>query len=428
MGINLDVYQNAESPFFRKYNGMNVIGMPIKKLSPSWDERFFIEQSENYRNITRFNSQLHIYSAFEECYPYVASPSIGISHGISWDGPQNSAWENIETFGLLKFRYIKSAELCDKLVSVDTNTANWFQTIDYEIGNKKFSVIPNYVDVEKFKPREDFLNTENKIQITYPRRLYEPRGLYLVLNIAGKIIEKYPNVEFHFVGKGFDEDITNVQKAISKYPENIFCYSRSPFDMHEVYKNTDISLIPTLYSEGTSLSCLEAMASGNCVVANRVGGLTDLIINGYNGYLIEPNEDSMYETLDYILSNYNKVNSLKKCARETAIAFSKSIWKQRWKKVLSAFDLVPSKNNELIEFYLESVESINDTTYKLIKEELNNNNLVYLKCENANEKEKIEGQLLQVIEIDEEVVSLPTRIYATRKLAQKYRINKYYSI
>ena len=87
--------------------------------------------------------------------------------------------------------------------------------------------------------------------------------------------------------------------------------------MHEVYESTDISLIPTLYSEGTSLSCLEAMASGNVVIANRIGGLTDLIINGYNGYLIEPDEESMFETLNHILTNYEEVEKIKKRAVES---------------------------------------------------------------------------------------------------------------
>ena len=374
-----------------------------------------------------FNSSLHIYSAFNEAFPVVASPSIGISHGVSWDSNTNVATDAID-FWRSKYIFIKSAELCDRLVSVDTNTANWFQTVDYNLGNQKFDVIPNYVDTKEFKPRKDYLKLNKRIKITYPRRLYEPRGLYLALNIASRIIDKYPNVEFHFVGKGFKKDLDAVEEVRKKYPKNIYCYSKSPYEMHEVYESTDISLIPTLYSEGTSLSCLEAMASGNVVIANRIGGLTDLIINGYNGYLIEPDEESMFETLNHILTNYEEVEKIKKRAVESAKVFNKSIWKDRWKKVLSEFELKKSENNDLIEIYLESIENINDKVYKILKEELNNNNLVYVRCEKLENKEFYEGQLLQIIDINDEIVSTAKKVYSTKSMAKKYKLDNYEEI
>lgn len=115
--------------------------------------------------------------------------------------------------------FIESAQACDKLISVDTNTANWFQTVDFEIGNQKFKVIPNYVDTKEFYPDKDYLKKKDKIVITYPRRLYEPRGLYLALEAADKILEKYNNVEFRFVGKGFEEDLNNIKKIPKEMAE-----------------------------------------------------------------------------------------------------------------------------------------------------------------------------------------------------------------
>ncbi|UKI57385.1 MAG: glycosyltransferase [Clostridium sp.] len=82
--------------------------------------------------------------------------------------------------------------------------------------------------------------------------------------------------------------------------------------MNEIYKKTDISLIPTIYSEGTSLSCLEAMATENIVISTRIGGLCDLIIDNYNGYLIEPTEEDLYNKLKYVLDNYDKQEIIKK--------------------------------------------------------------------------------------------------------------------
>lgn len=71
--------------------------------------------------------------------------------------------------------------------------------------------------------------------------------------------------------------------------------------MPEVYRRADIVLVPTCYSEGTSLSCLEAMASGCAVIATNVGGLPELIINRFNGLLIAPEAEALAEALTQLI-------------------------------------------------------------------------------------------------------------------------------
>ena len=420
-GINLDIYQNSEVPFFRKYNGINVIGMALHDLPLEFDDRYNDRQSKHYIHLTHGKSQLHIYSAFFECFPNCASPSIGISHGIGWDGESNRNLDAM-TFWQSKESIIESAKKCDTLVSVDTNTANWFQTIDFNIGNKKFSVIPNYVDVKEFAPRKDYLETRDKIVIVYPRRLYKPRGVYIALEAAEKLVKNHKNVEFHFVGKGFKKETDDIDVLCKKYPKRVFRYSKSPFEMHDVYKDADISLIPTIYSEGTSLSCLEAMASGNLVVSTRIGGLSDLIINGYNGYLIEPNADALYETLENAVTHYEDQMILKKRGVEVAKAFNKTIWISKWEKEFDKYHLdKKSENTPLVEFYVKDIEKISDTVKETIKKELMEKNLVYIRSEKKPEKDTISSGLIQLIDYDDEVVNTANRVYVEKELKSKVK-------
>ena len=420
LGINLNIYQHGDIPFFRKYNNINVIGLNIKDEKINSSYQFIDKQTKNYIYHTYNNTALHIYSAFQECYPNHIGPSIGISHGISWDSKINHYSYGKDFFWENKKIYLDGACYCNKLVSVDTNTANWFQTVDYKLGNKKFHVIPNYVDNEEFSPRKDFLKKKDKIIITYPRRLYEPRGLYIVLDIVDMILEKYKNVEFHFVGKGFEEDLKNIREKMEKYPENIKCYSKSPQEMKDVYKYTDISLIPTQFSEGTSLSCLEALSSGNLVIATRIGGLTDLVINEYNGYLIEPSAESLYDTLTKILDNFDEQDNIRKNAIETAKVFNKNSWKEKWKKEILSFDIrKKSKNNDLIEIYLKDINSISTEIMEIIKTELTKGNLIYLRVKELPETDNITNGLLQIVPLDEEIVSEAKKVYIQKGLKIK---------
>ena len=423
MNLNLNIYQHGEKAFFRKYNNINVIGLYSDNAPIDYSYSFIDKQTKNYIYHTYSNTNLHIYSAFQECYPNHIGPSIGISHGISWDNKTNHYSYGKDVFWENKKIYLDGATFCDKLISVDTNTPNWFQTIDYDLGNRKFHVIPNFVDNNEFKPRDNYLEKRDKIIITYPRRLYEPRGLYIVLDIVDEILKKYKNVEFHFVGKGFSEDIENIDKKIKKYPNRIKCYSKAPEKMKEVYKYSDISLIPTQYSEGTSLSCLEALSSGNLVIATRIGGLTDLVINGFNGYLIEPSAESLKETLLNVLDNFEAQNEIRKRGIESAKSFNKKAWQNKWQQEIRTFKIKEkSQNNELIEIYCNDINHLAKNTIKVIKEELIKGNLIYLRVDELSENDDISYGLLQVVATDEEVVSKAKKVY--KEKTYKKAINR----
>ncbi|MGE5371003.1 MAG: glycosyltransferase family 4 protein [Solirubrobacterales bacterium] len=278
-------------------------------------------------------ASLGIYSAFYEAWPRAVCPNIGISHGVSWDNPYNH-FENAAEFWVMNQRYIEGAKACEELVSVDTNTANWFQTVDYQLG-QRINVIPNYVDLSVFKPPADYLDQKAKTVILYPRQLYSARGLYLVLEVMDEILERYPEVEFHFVGRGGEEDVGQVMNKQSKWPGRVKCYCLSLDQMPRAYQAADIALIPSLHSEGASLSCLEAMACGNAVIATRIGGLPDLIIDNFNGLLINPRPEELAGALVQLLENRDQLVLFKQRSHAVAQAFSKERWRDCWVSLLN---------------------------------------------------------------------------------------------
>jgi glycosyltransferase involved in cell wall biosynthesis len=57
-------------------------------------------------------------------------------------------------------------------------------------------------------------------------------------------------------------------------------------DVAGYYRLFDAFLLPSV-NEGTPVSAIEALASGTPVVANRVGGVPDVVRNGVDGFLVE---------------------------------------------------------------------------------------------------------------------------------------------
>ncbi len=60
-------------------------------------------------------------------------------------------------------------------------------------------------------------------------------------------------------------------------------------DVAGYYRLFDAFLLPSV-NEGTPVSAIESLASGTPVVANRVGGVPDVVRDGVDGYLVEPGD------------------------------------------------------------------------------------------------------------------------------------------
>jgi glycosyltransferase involved in cell wall biosynthesis len=56
--------------------------------------------------------------------------------------------------------------------------------------------------------------------------------------------------------------------------------------LHELYRTSDIFVLPTR-ADCYSLVCMEALAAGLPIVATRVGGIPDMILEGETGHLLE---------------------------------------------------------------------------------------------------------------------------------------------
>jgi sugar transferase (PEP-CTERM/EpsH1 system associated) len=89
-------------------------------------------------------------------------------------------------------------------------------------------------------------------------------------------------------------------------------------DVERVYAALDVFVLPSR-SEGMSNTILEAMASGVCVVATRVGGAEELVDDGSTGLLV-PREDSaaLAEALKCVVSDAQRRSRMGEAARAKA--------------------------------------------------------------------------------------------------------------
>lgn len=292
---------------------------------PTLNQAFF-EQADRIDYAVYFSTLL--------AYPQAFEKSISISHGIYWDYP---TWETIVPAGRHRAewreRWCIALNRPQKVVSCDTATIR-FITATWPGLAEKLEYIPNFVDLEAFQPPGPEPERET-VRVLFPRRLTAVRGIHETLAVMERLLEVYPQLEFHLVGRGHSDHQERDMMRWANEHSRAHYYWRPPHRMPHIYRNVDIVLIPSKASEGTSLSCLEAMASGRAVVAGCTGGLTDLIIDGYNGVLIRPvTVRTLAEAVEKLLASAELRRELGARAAATARAFGLKQWRERWRRVI----------------------------------------------------------------------------------------------
>ncbi|WP_312993433.1 glycosyltransferase family 4 protein [Chryseobacterium flavum] len=268
---------------------------------------------------------------------------IAIQHGITFDlmyyNLLNPIWHN-NFFGtifkqLQCFKARKNFRKYNNVVCVDYNYLNWIRTQLPRAITDKAKVIPNYAD----KISNENINTkenDSELKILFARRFSYERGSEIMLDLIPKVLEKYPFVKFTLSGDGPYKDKFEKQFAGN---DNVTITKFKVGEGDEFNLNHHITLIPTYGSEGTSFSLLEGMACGAIPVASNVGGMTNIVVDGFNGFLVEPTSNEYFKVIEkIILMEKNQLRILSENARATLEkGFSKEIWETRWLNYIEKF-------------------------------------------------------------------------------------------
>lgn len=259
--------------------------------------------------------------------------TIAIQHGISWDVTDQKQQNAFLQYLFMAKRAIKAAALVrdslrvKKLVCVDYNYINWLRTQVKSL-NLNYVTIPNFSVVPQEKPEK---KDNSIIKIIFARRLQEFRGTKLFCRAIKRIFNELSDVEVTIAGDGPDEPY--LKKELEGYNVSFITYSSKETLL--IHKDKHIAVVPSLGSEGTSLSLIEAMASGCAPIATDIGGMTNIIIDHYNGLLIKPDVDCLYNALKCLILHNDYRKRIADNAYKTAEqSFSFEKWREAWTKVI----------------------------------------------------------------------------------------------
>ncbi len=329
------VFQSSEKPFDRELDGFRVIGVPSTGNTARHALHHAAKQA---LDVTR---DLLIFGADHCSVPTDVERSISIQHGVSWDLPTRYFTQRRWcTTGigasLKKWRLIYSSvqyfRNCPNRVCVDYNFLNWYRTICGQEPDGKIWVVPNFAPIADSRDFESARKSADNVRILFARRFTPYRGTRIMADATLQLIRCRPDVALTFAGEGPDE-LWLRQRLDGQRQVTFTTYL--PDQRLRVHLEHDIAVVPSLGSEGTSLSVAEAMGAGCAVLATGVGGITNMILSEFNGLLVMPTSDDLLRGLQRLVDDPVLRATLGRSAHETAQAFSLGRWRRQWNSILS---------------------------------------------------------------------------------------------
>jgi glycosyltransferase involved in cell wall biosynthesis len=192
-------------------------------------------------------------------------------------------------------------------------------------------VIPNGADLNRFKNlsrpkiRDGLGVARDEKIVLFVGRFHPVKGIRYLIRALGTLSQKRPDIRLVLVGDGEERSALEALATELNLQERIsFTGQISYGQVPEYMAASDILVLPSL-SEGLPLAIIEAMASGLPIVATWVGGISEIVQEGVNGFLVAPkNPEALAEKIVILMEDsdlrrriaQNNINEVKKYSWE----------------------------------------------------------------------------------------------------------------
>ncbi len=214
---------------------------------------------------------------------------------------ENRVFRNNNNF-IVKFKFMEN------IIKQYNKDANFFYHV--------YPINPSVFQVE---------DQEEVNDIIYAARITKDKGIEDVLTCLPRVVKAFPKVKFRIIGRSPSSNYENYLKKIIEekgIQQNVDFIGT--IEDHTEYltqiKQSKICILPTYYDiyPGT---LVESHALGVPVITYKVGGIPELLKNGYNGFCFDKGDiNKLSETIidlldhpekrEYIAANAKKISEM----------------------------------------------------------------------------------------------------------------------
>ncbi len=326
-GIAVDVYERhrATAPFEIE-PGIRV--RRVRTPVSAWGDLVFALETRSRLD----EYDLCCYASPEDGFPFFAGKrAFAMQHGIWWDSPAYGWARRKVTAAVQAIRNLAMCRRTAAVLCVDTNFINYLRLLG-PAGNeaaRNCFYVPNYADLDEF-PTPDERTIRRRFEqrrLVFLRRFEPPRGGPFFVEVCERLCQR--GVEFQALIAGWGSEEQRVRAMVARNPElarRVTFQTAGLDSAAAILGGAALSVVPTLWSEGTSLSAIESIVSGVPVVVSDVGGLGNLVLPGFNGAVCGVRADDFADAIERMLARWEPYSRL---ARH-CLSMREELSRQRW--------------------------------------------------------------------------------------------------
>jgi glycosyltransferase involved in cell wall biosynthesis len=260
----------------------------------------------------------------------IAKPFIQTIHGVLADEYIQSSKSSFPTprtkLSHLFMRYLskiekESAKDATMIVTVSKYSSKKIVQL-YDVDKKKIRIVPNGVNLQKFKPVEGCekvkhrIETNNKQHVLFVGRLVPRKGVHFLIEAAKHVVKESKETIFVVVGDGpLKNHLISYSKKQGVSDNFVFLGDVHDYKLPTLYSCADLFVLPSI-QEGQGIALLEAQATAKPVVAFNVSGINEIVLDKETGLLVKPDSYELANAILNLLSNRSLREKMGRCGRK----------------------------------------------------------------------------------------------------------------
>lgn len=199
---------------------------------------------------------------------------------------------------------------------------------EYKIDYENIPVVLNGINLSNCIIKEDYKNKNILINIG---RLSEQKNQIFLIKVFHKIHLKHPEYKLKIIGAGPLEE--NIKDEIKKYDlQDYIILEKNKASCYSDLNESDIFVMTSKW-EGVPMTIIEALGTGLPIVTSNVGGISNMIENEKEGFLLELEEDLFVSKIIELILDEKKRKCMGIAALEKSNVFSSKIMADNYLKI-----------------------------------------------------------------------------------------------
>ena len=171
----------------------------------------------------------------------------------------------------------------------------------YGLPDNRIPVVFNGIDLSRCIVKESYARKDT-FTVLHIGRFMDVKNHELLLRSFARFKEHHSDARLQLLGDGeLKENMMQLAGQLNITDAVEFAGLQS--NVYPWLHNADVFVLPSKF-EGMPMTLIEAMGTGLPIVASNVGGIPDMLVNGENALLVEPNYVAVEKAIEKL---YNDV-------------------------------------------------------------------------------------------------------------------------